>query len=469
VEHLQHRIKKRNDQTSPDRSEAVLYVMMRDQRVADNHALLAAQQAALELKLPLIVQFNLLPQTGYRRREHYHFMLSGLESVFQQLQQLNITPVLTSGSAVLEIQSLVQQFTPAAIYFDFNPLRGPQAVQHTIATEADCPVYVVDTHNIVPVWQASLKQEYAARTIRPKIHRLIADYLVEPPSPQTHPYQFSPDLASLSFAAAKEMIQELPAAGITVATEAGETAAQQHLASFVDTKLSTYAEQRNDPAQDGLSGLSPYFHYGQLSSLRAILEIQKQLHNSGHQLAALGGDDPDQGLLAGANTFFEEAVVRKELSDNFCYYNQRYDSLAGAPEWAQQTLQKHQHDERDPHYTYAELEQAQTHDPAWNAAQRELTSTGKMHGYMRMYWAKKILEWSDTPAQALTSAIQLNDSYSIDGGDPNGYVGVMWSIAGVHDRGWTERDIFGKIRYMNYNGLQRKFDIAAYEQRFSGD
>ena len=159
--------------------------------------------------------------------------------------------------------------------------------------------------------------------------------------------------------------------------------------------------------------------------------------------------------------------MRRELSDNFCYYNDHYDSLQGASDWARNTLEKHSSDPREHVYTFDEFEQAQTHDAAWNAAQRQLTSTGKIHGYMRMYWAKKFLEWTEQPKTALKWAIKLNDRYSIDGQDPNGYVGCMWSITGVHDRGWTERDIFGKIRYMNFNGLKRKFDIEAYIEEYS--
>jgi deoxyribodipyrimidine photo-lyase len=144
-----------------------------------------------------------------------------------------------------------------------------------------------------------------------------------------------------------------------------------------------------------------------------------------------------------------------------------YRSLDAASDWARETLQKHSSDPREHLYTFEQLEQAQTHDSAWNAAQSQMTSSGKMHGYMRMYWAKKILEWTEDPEQALDWTIKLNDMYEIDGNDPNGYVGCLWSIGGVHDRGWTERDVFGKIRYMNFNGLKRKFDIEAYISHWS--
>merc|ERR1719203_2618400 len=169
---------------------------------------------------------------------------------------------------------------------------------------------------------------------------------------------------------------------------------------------------------------------------------------------------------AAAQEFLEEAVVRRELSDNFCFYNQKYDSISGAAEWAQLSLQKHASDKREYLYTESQLEKAQTHDALWNAAQNELRGAGKMHGFMRMYWAKKILEWTKSPEEALKIGIKLNDKYSLDGQDPNGYVGMAWSVMGVHDMGWTERPIFGKIRYMNYAGCKRKFCVTAYEERW---
>jgi deoxyribodipyrimidine photo-lyase len=154
--------------------------------------------------------------------------------------------------------------------------------------------------------------------------------------------------------------------------------------------------------------------------------------------------------------------VRRELSDNFCYYNQDYDHFQGFPEWARKTLDDHRGDEREYLYPLEEFEAARTHDPLWNAAQLEMVQRGKMHGYLRMYWAKKILEWTASPEEAQEVAIFLNDRYELDGRDPNGYVGIAWSIGGVHDRAWKERPIYGKVRYMSYKGAAGKFDVQAY-------
>jgi deoxyribodipyrimidine photo-lyase len=226
---------------------------------------------------------------------------------------------------------------------------------------------------------------------------------------------------------------------------AGEGAARRALSAFVKRKLPLYDEMRNDPSKDGQSHLSPYVHFGQLAAQRIALEVRK---------AAAPSSSKD--------SFLEELVVRRELSDNFCYYNPHYDTFQGFPDWAKTTLDLHRKDRREYLYSLEEFEHAKTHDDAWNAAQKEMVLRGKMHGYMRMYWGKKILEWTESPEDALKIAIYLNDTYELDGRDPNGYVGIAWSIGGVHDRAWKERAVFGKIRYMNYKGLKSKFDIGKY-------
>ena len=230
----------------------------------------------------------------------------------------------------------------------------------------------------------------------------------------------------------------------------GENFAMEALKNFLENKFDKYSEERNDPTKDGQSNLSPYLHFGQISAQRIALEVKK-----------FGGNEKSE------KAFLEELIIRRELSDNFCFYNKNYDSFTGFHNWAQQTLNAHKDDKREFIYTKEEFERAETHDDMWNAAQKELIKTGKMHGYMRMYWAKKILEWTNTPQYALNIAIYLNDKYELDGRDPNGYAGCAWSIGGVHDRAWTERPVFGKIRYMNYNGCKRKFDVNAYIENFN--
>ncbi|KAG6510082.1 hypothetical protein ZIOFF_024138 [Zingiber officinale] len=216
---------------------------------------------------------------------------------------------------------------------------------------------------------------------------------------------------------------------------------------FLTKRLKSYDSDRNDPVKPrALSGLSPYLHFGHISAQRCALEARK-LRNS---------------CPKSVDAFLEELIVRRELADNFCYYQPHYDSLQGAWEWARKSLMGHAKDKREHVYSREQLEKAQTADPLWNASQLEMVHCGKMHGYMRMYWAKKILEWTNRPEEALSIAIYLNDKYELDGRDPNGYVGCMWSICGVHDQGWKERPVFGKIRYMNYAGCKRKFNVEGY-------
>jgi deoxyribodipyrimidine photo-lyase len=432
----------------PSDGRCVLYVMSRDQRTADNHALVAAQQHAVAVELPLVVAFVVYPGVRGRAREHYAFMLDGLADVSADLAAHGAPFVVRVAAGdrtgpLRALRTLVTEARPAAIYLDFSPLRGPRALRSALASSVDVPVFEVDTHNVVPAWIASDKQEFAARTIRPKIHAQLRRFLVPPPALVQHPFPWRHRLASDSLPSVRRsVLPSLPSNGTSVAAVPGQVAAAKALRSFVSHRLDGYAARRNDPTVDGLSGLSPYLHFGQLASLRVAVTA------------------PD------ADELIEEMVVRKELSDNFCLYEPSYDRLDGAPPWARRTLAAHASDPRSYIYSYGQLERAQTHDEAWNAAQRQMTRTGKMHGYMRMYWAKKILEWTPSADDAIETAVRLNDFYEIDGGDPNGYVGVMWSIAGVHDRAWTERPVFGQIRYMNDAGLRRKFKVDKFVAQF---
>lgn len=214
------------------------------------------------------------------------------------------------------------------------------------------------------------------------------------------------------------------------------------LLGFLEHGLAGYERDRNDPNKNGTSGLSPYIHFGQISAQRIAL-----------QTIRTGMD---------ARAFLEELIVRRELSDNFCFYNSHYDDTQGFPDWAKRSLDIHLADRREYLYSFEELLSARTHDELWNAAQRQMLLTGRMHGYMRMYWAKKILEWTDGPDTAIRNAIALNDRFELDGRDPNGYAGIAWSLGGLHDRPWKERPIFGHVRYMSRSGANRKFDVKAY-------
>lgn len=445
----------------------VVYLMSRDQRVSDNHALIAAQEKALALNLPLVVVFNMMAPVGVRAYEHAQFMLEGLEQVALSLKRVNIPFVMTTDRPGNRLKEVLDVLTPAALYTDFSPLAPARKRITLLATQIPCSVYVVDTHNIIPAWIASDKEEFAAHTFRRKVHRHLAQYLVPPPALQVHPFTFNDMIPSVTFLEASDIITAYPRRGITIAAHPGEDAGHQTLQTFITEGLEHYAQQRNNIAIDAQSHLSPYLHFGQLSSLRVALDVLASVKTPPllFEEAKMPSASNEPSVVDGMNALFEEMIVRKELSDNFCLYSADYLSLNGAPDWARRTLTDHLDDPREWHYDRDELEAAQTHDQVWNAAQRELTQSGKIHGYLRMYWAKKLLEWSDHPEEALAHAQYLNDAYSIDGGDPNGYVGILWAIAGLHDRPWGERPIFGKIRYMNEAGLRRKFHVDDYLER----
>jgi deoxyribodipyrimidine photo-lyase len=427
----------------------IIYWMSRDQRVYDNWALLYAAEQAIQSKQKLEVVFCLQPKFLEATLRQFDFMLKGLQEVEAELRKLKIPFQVLVGEPVSVLSSFVKEEKVGLVVADFSPLKIARKWKNDVAAEINCKLVSVDTHNIIPITQASNKQEYAARTIRPKIHKKLDIYLTE--FPNTLLKQIgSKNNKKTDW---KSLYKKLEVDTKVTAVETfspGSAAAQKMLDSFIEDRLDGYDEKRNDPNQDSISNLSPYLHFGQISAQRIALEVTK---------ATAPKKDKD--------AYLEELIVRRELSDNFCYFNKNYDSVEGFPAWAKKTLFEHKNDKREYVYTKEEFEQAKTHDQLWNAAQRQMVQTGKMHGYMRMYWAKKILEWTNTPEFAMEVAIYLNDKYELDGRDPNGYVGVAWSIGGVHDRTWFERPIFGKIRFMAESGCRRKFDVDAYISSFS--
>jgi deoxyribodipyrimidine photo-lyase len=425
----------------------VIYRMSRDQRVGDNWALLFAQKLAESTGRSFAVVFTLMPSYPGANLRHFDFMLHGLETVEQKLQSLKIPfCVLLSDDVSVALNKFIGQNNVTAVVSDFDPLRHKQDWIKAINNINKVSHYEVDAHNIVPCWKASPKTEFGAYTLRPKIKRLLPEFLTGFPTlqPQQQTPRITGNYPPVREAYASAIFDSsVPAVNTPVP---GEEAALNALRDFISNKLEDYAVNRNNPCINGQSGLSPYLHFGQLSAQRVAWEV------------SLLPDSPDKDAL------LEELIVRRELADNFCFYNPHYDSPEGFPEWARKDIALHRHNEREYLYSREEFESARTHDPLWNAAQTEMVRTGKMHGYMRMYWAKKILEWTPSVETAMEYAIWLNDKYSLDGRDPNGYTGIAWSIGGVHDRAWFPRPVFGKIRYMSYSGCKSKFDIAAYIQ-----
>lgn len=422
---------------------SVVYWMSRDQRVKDNWALLFAQELALKQNSPLQVVFCLVPKFLGATIRQYDFMLNGLGQLAKDLRNKNMPFHLLAGQPENEIPKFINKNKIAALVTDFDPLKIKRQWKLKIAKKINTPFYEIDAHNIVPCWIASQKQEYGAYTIRPKIKKLLPEFLVEYPGLKKQKGRYSIKLVDLDNTIKKLKLN--PKVKKVDWLEPGEMNAIKTLKFFIKNKLNDYPKLRNDPNNDALSNLSPYLHFGQISAQRAALETKKSKASNNAKEA-----------------FLEELIIRKELSDNFCFYNKDYESFKGFPEWAKKTLDNHRKDKREYVYTLKEFENTKTHDELWNAAQMEMVKKGKMHSYMRMYWAKKILEWAKSPEQAMEIAIYLNDKYELDGRDPNGYAGIAWSIGGIHDRPWPERKIFGNIRYMSYNGCKAKFDVKSY-------
>lgn len=423
----------------------VLYWMSREQRVKDNWALLFAQEIAVINNKKLVVVFTLVPEFLNASFRQYDFMLKGLQEVEKNLKDYNIPFYFLFGQPEEEIKQFVDEYNISAVVTDFDPLKIKRIWKQKLIDKSRIPVYEVDSHNIVPCFWVSNKEEFGAYTLRPKIHRNLPEFLDEFPELKRMKDSNSSEQKDVNWDSVYNSIKIDRSIKPVTWIKPGEFQAQLVLEEFINNKIQEYNSNRNNPVIDGQSNLSPYLHFGHISAQRIALNVKKYaVHSESTQ------------------AFLEELIVRKELSDNFCFFNSNYASFTGFRDWAKATLDTHRKDRRDYVYSLEDFEAGKTDDPLWNAAQKQLRIKGKMHGYMRMYWAKKILEWSETPENALGFSIYLNDKYQLDGRDPNGYTGCAWSIGGIHDRAWGERPVFGKIRYMNYNGCKRKFDVDAY-------
>ncbi|XP_071455120.1 deoxyribodipyrimidine photo-lyase-like [Hetaerina americana] len=436
----------------PDRMQGVLYWMSRDARVQDNWAMLYSQRIALKHRVPLHVCFCLVPKFLDATIRHFKFLLGGLREVESELRNLNIQFHLLRGKADVVLPEFVENHSIGAVVTDFSPLRTPLNWVKSFKEKlnSSVPFWQVDAHNIVPLWVTSDELEYAAYTIRGKIKRNLPEFLTCFPPVIQHPYPAAVIPEPVDWDAAEASLDvDQSVKKVNWATP-GTCSGLKMLQSFLLSRLHLYATKRNEPTVEAQSNLSAWIHFGQISIQRCVLEVQEKRSKC-----------PDS-----VDGWVEQAVIRRELADNFCYYNPNYDNIKGADKWAVDTLNSHKKDRRQYMYSLSKFEAAQTHDDLWNASQIQMMREGKMHGFLRMYWAKKILEWSESPEEALSISIYLNDRYSLDGRDPNGYVGIMWSICGIHDRGFPERPILGCIRWMSYEGCKRKFDVASVVSQY---
>ncbi len=427
----------------------VVYWMSRDQRASDNWALLHAQDLACRAGSPLIVLFCCVPDYPSATPDAFAFLLAGLQETLAGLTRLNIPMVFLHGQPPAVLPPFLAGVRAGMLVADFDPLRHKQRWLRAVANATGLAVHEVDSHNLVPCRYVSDHAEIGARTLRPKIDRALARFLKPYPALRPHPHAYpgalphpGHDLIAALLHARARSTQDLawappgPAAGLAV------------LARFLRNGLPRYAAAANDPLADATSELSPYLHFGQLSAQRVALTVTQ-------------ADAPPEAQAK----FLEQLVVRRELADNFCLHTTGYDTPAAAPRWARQTLAAHGADPRPYRYTPEQLRAAATHDLLWNAAQTQMVGEGRLHGYLRMYWAKKILEWSSCADEAQATALAFNDRYFLDGRDPNGYTNVAWSLFGLHDRPWPERPITGMVRCMTLGGCRSKFDVDGYIRR----
>ncbi len=428
----------------------VLYWMQQSQRAVFNHALEYAVGEANRLGLPLLVGFGLTESYPEANLRHYRFMLEGLRDTARRLQRRGIPFVVRVGNPARVALELARE--AARLVCDRGYLRHQKAWRKAVAEAASCPVVQVESDVVVPVETVSEKAEYAARTIRPKLGRHLDDYIVPLPTENLQTRGADLGIHGEELSDVDVVLDRLkldrsvdPLQGFW---PGGTTSAEQRFDRFLARTLTAYAANRNQPQTDHVSGMSPYLHFGQISPVHLALEVRRRM-------AAAPKD---------VQVFLEELVVRRELAVNFVERRPDYDDFSCLPDWATRTLDRHRSDRREFSYTREQLESADTHDPYWNAAMREMRLSGYMHNYMRMYWGKKILEWSTSPEEAFGTALYLNNRYFLDGRDPNSYAGVAW-IFGMHDRPWRERPVFGTVRYMNARGLERKCDIRGYVRK----
>ncbi|MCQ1537623.1 deoxyribodipyrimidine photolyase [Methanocalculus taiwanensis] len=426
---------------SQGRGDRVVYWMQRSQRAEENHALEYAVNEANLRQIPLNVVFCIDPEYPLATSHSFRFMVEGLAETRNNLLERGIPLSLMTGDSIHEVPRFVQD--AALLVVDRGYLRHERQIRNAVAEQTGCQVIEVESDCVVPVRAASLKEEWSAATLRRKLNPQVSHFLhltekIELKTDSLNDIDDSDQILSDPDRLLKQIGFFDPPK--ILFARGGRSEALKRLSAFLATPVTLYDRTRNDPGVEVTSGLSPYLHFGQISPL----EVAR--------------------AAAGRAGFLEELIVRRELAINFVWYNEKYDQIDCLPDWALKTLGEHRDDLREYTYSLEELRHAETHDPFWNAAQKEMLLTGRMHNYMRMYWGKKILEWSDTPEIAYQNTIQLNDIYELDGRDPNGYAGVAWCF-GKHDRAWKERPVYGKVRYMNANGLLRKGDIRGYVEK----
>ena len=475
---------------------SVVYKVTREFRVCDNFALLHAVQKAEKINANILVVYTIQDVKWNCELRTIKFLLENIKKFEEKLRELNINfKIIFSKKSTKEFIDFCIEQNTILVVTDMSPMREHNKWQEGfVAATEGCGLHIVDAHNIIPVWELSDKEEFAARTIRTKIYKKIESY-VETYTTQKELENIiknNKNISKENFESLKENLSNLKDKYEYILENFkceknyvelderfsgfGEDYAKEKLEEFLDIKIKSYGEGRNDPLAFAQSDLSPYINFGVINKLYIlnmvlakfdlkISDIMSADKNGSGELVKEGATEKINSLKA----FVEELVVRGDLGENYCYNNPNYDNYEGVKDWAKKELGAHAGDKREYIYDVKELELASTHDELWNAAQNEMMLTGKMSGYMRMYWAKKILEWTPSASEAIKIAIHLNDKYNLDGWSPGGNIGVLWSVAGLHDRPWFKRPIYGMIRYMARSGCEKKFDVKEYVRKYNKD
>lgn len=441
---------RRSGSPDPD-GKCVVYWMQRAQRALDNPALNIAVEAGNLLGKPVVAFFAPVPFYPHANLRHYAFLNDGIPDIAEALAQRGVGFVLRHYPDH-NLLRFCDQVRAGLVVGDENPMREPEHWRQVVAKRLRVPLWTVDADVIVPS-KLLQKAQYAARTIRPRLQRELKRFLITPGNPKAKvPWEMPAGCQSLAVDTAVTDGWPVDRSVSPIADFRGGTKqASKILREFIAKRLKGYSRNHNHPESDSTSHLSAYLHFGHIGPITVALEIQK-------------ADAP----RADKEAFLDQLITWRELAINFVRFNTVYDSFECAEAWAHRTLAEHARDPRPVLYSEKQLENAETHDPLWNAGQVQMVERGWMHNYVRMYWAKKILEWSRSPAEAYRIAVTLNDKYEMDGRDPNGYAGIAWAIVGKFDRPWFERPIFGQIRYMSLESTGKKFDSKNYIQQQLG-
>ncbi len=427
----------------------VLYWMQQSQRAEFNHALEYSVVQANDQNLPLLVVFGLTKKYPDANIRHYTFMLEGLAETQKALEKRGIRMIVREGHP--PDVAFEQSLSAAVVICDRGYLRHQKIWRDELAAKAPCLVLQVESDVVIPIREVSRKAEYAARTIRPGIKKNLDKFLQPVPEISLKVDSLRIQMDELDLSSLETVTRNLDpdreVFAVTPFFQGGTNQARNRFEKFLHENIDQYDRHGNQPQTDDISQMSPYLHFGQISPLYLALKVIES------------GAEKDA-----RDAFLEQLVVRRELAMNYAEFNPDYDRYEAIPDWAKKTLDEHRDDRRTVSYDLDQMENAHTHDEYWNAAMMEMKYTGFMHNYMRMYWGKKILEWSGTPEQAFRTALYLNNKYFLDGRDPNSYTGVAW-LFGLHDRPFKERNIFGKVRYMAASGLERKCDIKSYVKK----